>query len=137
MVAAGISDEGYTNTSEIIDLKKTFDSWNTESQKYRKTERQVVDLKHNSDMWNDPKQLPTMLDTPLAGYLDGSTPLVCGMSVLKIFKSLYLTWIIFQCCFKNLGSITVHVCNFPKTVCHFFTASHPYRVFCYFLHFKQ
>jgi hypothetical protein len=62
LVAAGISDEGYTNTSEIIDLKK------------------------NSDLWNDPKQLPTMLDTPLAGYLDESTPLVCGISNLNILK---------------------------------------------------
>jgi hypothetical protein len=62
LVAAGISDEGYTNTSEIIDLKK------------------------NPDLWNDPKQLPTMLDTPLAGYLDESTPLLCGMSIFKIFK---------------------------------------------------
>jgi hypothetical protein len=101
LVAAGISDEGYTNTSEIIDLKKTFDSRKTESQKYRKTERQIIGLKKSYDSWNDPKQLPTMLDTPLAGYLDESTPLVCGISILKIFKSLYLTWIIFQCCFKN------------------------------------
>jgi hypothetical protein len=62
LVAAGISNEGYTNTSEIIDLKK------------------------NPDLWNDPKQLPTMMDTPLAGYLDESTPLLCGMSILKIFK---------------------------------------------------
>jgi hypothetical protein len=62
LVAAGISDEGYTNTSEIIDLKK------------------------NPDLWNDPKQLPTMMDTPLAGYLDESTPLLCGMSIFKIFK---------------------------------------------------
>jgi hypothetical protein len=84
LVAAGISDESYTNTSEIIDLKKTFDSWKTESQKYRKKEIQKVDLKQNSDLWNDPKQLPTMLDTPLAGYLDESTPLICGISILKI-----------------------------------------------------
>jgi hypothetical protein len=60
LVAAGISDEGYTNTSEIIDLKK------------------------NYDLWNEPKQLPTMLDTPLAGYLDESTPFICGISILKI-----------------------------------------------------
>ncbi len=84
LVAAGISDEGYTNTSEIIDPKKNSDSEKTESQKYRKTERQVVDLKKNYDLWNDPKQLPTMLDTPLAGYLDESTPLLCGISILKI-----------------------------------------------------
>ncbi len=62
LVAAGISNEGYTNTSEIIDLKK------------------------NPDLWNDPKQLPTMLNTPLAGYLDESTPLLCGISILKILK---------------------------------------------------
>ncbi len=62
LVAAGISDEGYTNTSEIIDLKK------------------------NYDLWNEPKQLPTMLDTPLAGYLDESTPLLRGISNLKILK---------------------------------------------------
>jgi hypothetical protein len=62
LVAAGISNEGYTNTSEIIDLKK------------------------NYDLWNEPKQLPTMLDTPLAGYLDESTPLLCGISILKILK---------------------------------------------------
>ncbi len=86
LVAAGISDEGYTNTSEIIDLKKTFDSWKTESQEYRKTEIQIVDLKKNYDLWNEPKQLPTMLDTPLAGYLDESTPLLCGISILKILK---------------------------------------------------
>ena len=86
LVAAGISDEGYTNTSEIIDLKKTFDSWNTESQKYIQTERQIVDLNKNSDLWNEPKQLPTMLDTPLAGYLDESTPLLRGISNLKILK---------------------------------------------------
>jgi hypothetical protein len=86
LVAAGISDEGYTNTSEIIDLKKTFDSWNTESQKYIQTERQIVDLNKNSDLWNEPKQLPTMLDTPLAGYLDESTPLLCGISILMILK---------------------------------------------------
>ena len=62
LVAAGISNEGYTNTSEIIDLKK------------------------NYDLWNEPKQLPTMLDTPLAGYLDEKTPLLCGISILKILK---------------------------------------------------
>ncbi len=62
LVAAGISNEGYTNTSEIIDLKKYY------------------------DLWNEPKQLPTLLDTPLAGYLDESTPLLCGMSILKILK---------------------------------------------------
>jgi hypothetical protein len=84
LVAAGISNEGYTNTSEIIDRKKNSDSGKTESQKYRKTERQIVDLKKNYDLWNDPKQLPTMLDTPLAGYLDEKTPLLCGMSILKI-----------------------------------------------------
>ncbi len=87
MVAAGISDEGYTNTSEIIDLKKNSDLWKTESQKYRRTERQIVDLNKNSDLWNDPKQLPTMLDTPLAGYLDESTPLLCGMSILKFLNN--------------------------------------------------
>ncbi len=78
LVAAGISDEGYTNTSEIIDLKKNSDSW--------KTERQVIDLMQNSDLWNKPKQLLTMLDTPLAGYLDERTPLLCGISILKILK---------------------------------------------------
>jgi hypothetical protein len=62
LVAAGISNEGFTNTSEIIDLKK------------------------NYDLWNKPKQLPIMLDTPLAGYLDESTPLLCGISILKILK---------------------------------------------------
>ena len=62
LVAAGISNDGYTNTSEIIDLKK------------------------NYDLWNEPKQLPTMLETPLAGYLDESTPLLCGISILKILK---------------------------------------------------
>jgi hypothetical protein len=62
LVAAGISNEGYTNTSEIIDLKK------------------------NYYLWNEPKQLPTMLDTPLAGYLDESTPLLRGISNLKILK---------------------------------------------------
>jgi hypothetical protein len=86
LVAAGISDEGYTNTSEIIDLKKNSDSWKTENQKYRRTERQTVDLNKNSDLWNDPKQLPTMLDTPLAGYLDESTPFICGISILEILK---------------------------------------------------
>ena len=80
LVAAGISNEGYTNTSEIIDLKK------------------------NYDLWNDPKQLSTMLDTPLAGYLDEKTPLLCGMSIWKKNLYLYLTWIIFQCCFNNRGS---------------------------------
>ncbi len=85
-VAAGISDEGYTNTSEIIDIKKNSVSWKTESQKDRTTEIQKDDLKKNSDLWNDPKQLPTMLDTPLAGYLDEKTPLLCGMSILKILK---------------------------------------------------
>jgi len=79
LVAAGISHEGYTNTSEIIDLKKTFDSWKTESQKYRQTGRQIVVLNKNYELWNDPKQLSTMLDTPLAGYLDEKTPLLCGM----------------------------------------------------------
>ena len=94
LVAAGISDEGYTNTSEIIDLKKNYDSEKTERQiidlkknyDSEKTERQIIDLKKNPDLWNDPKQLPTMLDTPLAGYLDESTPLLCGMSIFKIFK---------------------------------------------------
>jgi hypothetical protein len=89
LVAAGISNEGYTNTSEIIDLKHNPDLRKTESQK-------LVDLKKNYDLWNEPKQLPAILDTPLAGYLDGSTSLLCGMSILKILKSLYLTWIIFQ-----------------------------------------
>ncbi len=79
LVAAGISNDGYTNTSEIIDLKKNSDLRKTESQKYRKTERQKIDLKKNYDSWNEPKQLPTMLDTPLAGYLDESTPLLCGI----------------------------------------------------------
>ncbi len=79
LVAAGISNDGYTNTSEIIDLKENSDLWKTESQKYRKTERQKIDLKKNYDSWNEPKQLPTMLDTPLAGYLDESTPLLCGI----------------------------------------------------------
>jgi hypothetical protein len=102
LVAAGISNEGYTNTSEIIDLKHNPDLRKTESQKYRKTERQIIDLNKNNDLWNDLKQLPTMLDTPLAGYLDESTPLVCGISILKILK--YLSWILFQCFFKNLGS---------------------------------
>ncbi len=132
LVAAGISDEGYTNTSEIIGLKHNPDSRKTESQKYRKTERQIVDLKKTSDVWNDPKQLPTMLDTPLAGYLDESIPLLCGMSVLKIFKSLYLTWIISQCCFKNLGSITVHVFSFPKIVWDYYN-SHPPKYFLFLL----
>jgi hypothetical protein len=62
LVAAGISDEGYTYTSEIIDLKQ------------------------KSDLWNEPKQLLTMLDTPLVGYLDESTPLLCGTSILNISK---------------------------------------------------
>jgi hypothetical protein len=84
LVAAGISNEGYTNTTEIIDLKHNTDSGKTERQKYRQTERQIVDLKKNSDSWNEPKQLPTMLDTPLAGYLEGRTPLLCGTSILKI-----------------------------------------------------
>jgi hypothetical protein len=86
LVAAGISDEGYTNTSEIIDLKKNSVSWKTESQKDRTTEIQKDDQKKNSDLWNDPKQLPTMLDTPLAAYLDESTPTICGISILKILK---------------------------------------------------
>ncbi len=62
LVGAGISNEGFTNTSEIIDLKK------------------------NYDLWNEPKQLPAMLDTPLAGYLEKSTPLLCGILILKILK---------------------------------------------------
>jgi hypothetical protein len=59
LVAAGISNEGYTDTSEIIDLEKPSGA--------------LIDF----------QQLPTMLDTPLAGYLDGSIPLVCGKSILS------------------------------------------------------
>jgi hypothetical protein len=59
LVAAGISNEGYTDTSEVIDLEKP------------------------SGSWNDFQQLPTMLDTPLAGYLDGSIPIVCGKFILS------------------------------------------------------
>jgi hypothetical protein len=54
LVAAGISDEGYTNTTEIIDLEQ----W--------------------SDSWTGLRELPIMMDTPLAGYLDYKVPFVCG-----------------------------------------------------------
>ncbi len=81
LVAAGISDEGYTNTTEIIDLKHNPESWKTESQKDRTTERQIMGFKKTLDSLNDLKQLPTILDTPLAGFLDESTPLVCGISI--------------------------------------------------------
>ena len=57
LVSAGISDEGYTNTSEIIDLKQS------------------------SDAWISLKELPTMLDTPLAGYDSSSIPIVCGNKI--------------------------------------------------------
>ena len=55
LVAAGISNEGYIATSEIIDLE------------------------HSSEKWNDLEPLPTMMDTPMAGYLNSSIPLVCGI----------------------------------------------------------
>ncbi len=54
LVTAGISGEGYTNTSEIIDLKQSSSA--------------LMGL----------KQLPTMMDTPLAGYDSSSRPIVCG-----------------------------------------------------------
>jgi hypothetical protein len=53
-VAAGISDEGYLNTSEVIDLKQS------------------------TEAWKDLNQLPTKLDNPLAGYTNSSIPIVCG-----------------------------------------------------------
>ncbi len=55
LVAAGISEEGYTNTSEIIDLSQP------------------------SELWNDMQQLPTMMDTPVTGFLNQSIPIVCGI----------------------------------------------------------
>jgi hypothetical protein len=54
LVAAGISDEGFTTTSEIIDLEQS------------------------SQTWNDLGPLPTVMDSPRAGYLNSSFPLVCG-----------------------------------------------------------
>ncbi len=69
LVAAGISNEGYTDTSEIIDLQQS------------------------SGSWSDFQQLPTMMDTPLAGYLDGSIPLVCGKFILSSLKHIYLTFL--------------------------------------------
>jgi hypothetical protein len=55
LVAAGISNEGYTTTSEIIELE------------------------YSSETWNDLKPLSTMMDTPMAGYLNSSIPLICGI----------------------------------------------------------
>jgi hypothetical protein len=55
LVAAGISNEGYTTTSEIIDLDQS------------------------SATRNDLKPVPTKMDTPMAGYLNSSIPLVCGI----------------------------------------------------------
>ena len=53
----------------------------SERQKDRKTERQIMGFKKTLDSLDGLKQLPTMLDTPLAGFLDESTPLVCGISI--------------------------------------------------------
>jgi hypothetical protein len=62
LIAAGISSEGYTNTSEIIDLEQS------------------------SDLWNEVKQLPTMVDTPMAGLLNQRTPIMCGISECLIYR---------------------------------------------------
>jgi hypothetical protein len=67
LVAAGISNEGYTDTSEIIDLDQS------------------------SGSWNDFQQLPTMMDTPIAGYLNGSIPVVCGKFISNLLQHFYLT----------------------------------------------
>jgi hypothetical protein len=55
LVAAGISNEGYTNTFELIDIKQS------------------------SEAWMGINQLPKTMDTPMAGYLNSSIPLVCGI----------------------------------------------------------
>ncbi len=55
LIAAGISNESYTNTSEIIDLEQS------------------------SDLWNEVKQFPIMVDTPMAGLLNQRTPIMCGI----------------------------------------------------------
>jgi hypothetical protein len=81
LVAAGISNDGYTNTTEVIDPKEeqSSDSWKKESQKDRRTERQMIDPKEqSSDSWNHLKQLPTKLDTPVSGYLSPDIPVICG-----------------------------------------------------------
>ncbi len=105
LVAAGISTDGYTSTTEVIDPKGE-QSWKKESQKYRRTERQIIDPKEehssdswkkesqkdrrtkrqivdpkeeqSSDSWNHLKQLPTKLDTPVSGYLSPDIPVICG-----------------------------------------------------------
>jgi hypothetical protein len=55
LVAAGISNEGYTKTTEVIDPKG-----------------------EPSDSWNDLKQLPKRQDTPVSGYLSPDIPVICG-----------------------------------------------------------
>jgi hypothetical protein len=55
LVASGISNEGYTKTTEVIDPKE-----------------------ESSDSWNHLKQLPTKLDTPVSGYLSPDIPVICG-----------------------------------------------------------
>ena len=59
LVVGGISNEGFTNTSEIFDLKQS------------------------SESWDDFNELPTMMDTPMVGYLNPKIPLVCGKFILK------------------------------------------------------
>ncbi len=56
LVVGGISNEGFTNTSEIFDLEQSWDEFN---------------------------ELPTMMDTPMVGYLNPKIPLVCGKFILK------------------------------------------------------
>jgi hypothetical protein len=65
-VAAGISNEGYLNTSEVIDLKQS------------------------TEAWKDLNQLPTKLDNPLAGYTNSSIPIVCGKYILIKIKNFKL-----------------------------------------------
>jgi hypothetical protein len=59
MVTLGISQNGYTNSTEIIDLNDSGYSGN----------------------YLEP--FPKTLDLPVAGFLDKATPLVCGNLILK------------------------------------------------------
>ena len=62
MVTLGISQNGYTNSTEIIDLNE---------------------FSNSGYSGNYLEPFPKTLDLPVAGFLNNTTPLVCGNLILK------------------------------------------------------
>jgi hypothetical protein len=48
----------------------------------------MIDLEQPSGSRNDLQKLPSMMDTPIAGYLNGSIPLVCGKFISNNMEQL-------------------------------------------------